>query len=81
MWRMHVVTLAQHCSRQKVKTVSYHTVTMVCCELIYEQPRSLQKSYQGRGKKAYCIKIFLGLVFPQIQPFFQSFTVFGEIVQ
>lgn len=47
-----VVTLAQHCSRHRVKTVSYHTVTMLWSELIYEQPRSLQISYQGRGKKA-----------------------------
>ena len=48
----HVVTLAQHCSRHRVKTVSYHTVTMICSELICEQPRSLHISYQGRGKKA-----------------------------
>ena len=47
-----MVTLAQHCSRHRVKTVSYHTATILYSELIYEQPRSLQKSYQGRGKKA-----------------------------
>lgn len=81
MCRMHVVTLAQHCSRQKVKTVSYHTVTMVCCELIYEQPRSLQKSYQGRGKKAYCTKIFLALFSSSFSPFFivaQFFVLSSE---
>ncbi len=72
MGRMHVVTLAQHCSRQKVKAVSYHTVTMVCCELIYEQPRSLQKSYQGRGKKAYCVNY-------SVSP--HSFADFHNVVQ
>ena len=54
---VNVVTFAQHCSRHQ-SLDSFLSYCELCSELIYEQPRSGQRSYQGRGKKAVLLSPF-----------------------